>query len=225
MEDPPVKSRIALLTLGLAALLGAGPARPPEMKGAAPPVHPPKPPPPPLLKLAPQAPDAPRALKYTLLPGRIDLTPGNAAPLWVRAGLTARAVRHKTTDKEYSWTDPAAVALKDLPRKDVKAYLARYAVALRQADRAARRATCDWGADPLTVHTLQDLPMEEIQACRQLAHLLSVRYRLELSEGDFGRAAYTLQTGLALARHLASGDTLIQDLVAIAIGTIMLGRV
>jgi hypothetical protein len=60
---------------------------------------------------------------------------------------------------------------------------------------------------------------------RELARLISLRCRLELAEGKFEDARGSLRAGLTLARQIGEGDILIQDLVAIAIATIMLGRV
>jgi hypothetical protein len=166
-----------------------------------------------------------RALEYRLLPDPLDLTPGNAAPLWLRAGQAARNVRRKITGKEYTWMDPAATPLKAFPRKEARALLAEYAAALRLADQAARRERCDWERPPLTIQSIPDLPLDEIQNYREIATLLNLRCRLELSEGRFDQAIRTLQTGFALARHVGNGESLIQDLVAIAIGAIMFGRV
>jgi hypothetical protein len=213
-------SLVGGLFVAVFALARSGPAQPPKAK---------EPPPAPLLKLAPQAPGkAPRALAYRLLPDLLDLRPGNAAPVWLRASQAARNVRHKIADKEYAWSSTSDVALKDLPRNQVRAFLAPYKIALRLADQAARRSRCDWETDPPTIQSLHDgtWPMlDEIQGLRQLAFLLSVRCRLELSEADYERAAYTMQTGFALCRHIGGSDSFIQELVAIAVGTIMLGRV
>jgi hypothetical protein len=180
----------------------------------------------PVVKLAAQAGAQPgRALEYRLLPDPLDLTPGNAAPLWLRAGQAARNVRRKLTDKEEKWLSAAETPLQALPRKEVRALLADYAAALRLADQAARRARCDWEYPPLTLQGVQDLPLDEIQNYRELARLLTLRYRLELSEGRFDQAIGTLQTGFALARDVGNGETMIQDLVGIAIAAIMLGQV
>ena len=78
---------------------------------------------------------------------------------------------------------------------------------------------------PPTIQNLQDLPFDEIQTCREIANLLQLRCRLELSDGKFDDAVVTLQSGFALARHLGDADTLIQDLVGIAIAAIMFNRV
>jgi hypothetical protein len=221
---------VGCLALGtLAVIVTAGPGQapprkdgPPAKGGAAAPALPGVAP---LVRLAPQARTAKRALMYRLLPDELDLVPGNAAPLWLRAGRTGLNVRHKITPQEYAWAGPAGVPLDKLPRKEVRAFLDRYAGALRLAEQAALRKRCDWDWLPLTVQNLPDLPLDEIQSVRHLAFLLSVRFRLELSQGRFDRAAGTLRVGFTLAQHLGNSDILIQDLVGIAIATIMLGGV
>jgi hypothetical protein len=184
---------------------------------------------PPVLTLAAQAAKKPaRALAYRLLPDPNDATEGNAAPVWVRAYLAARSVQHKWTQRQHDWGGHGRTATRELPRQEVRDVLAKYAGALRLADQAARRARCDWDRGPLTVQNLQDplwLPLDEIQGMRELARLINLRCRVDLSEGKFEEAARGLQTGLALARHLNTGELMIQDLVAVAIASIMLSRV
>jgi hypothetical protein len=180
----------------------------------------------PLVKLAPQASAKPvSALQYRMLPDPLDQTPGNAAPVWQLASEALRAPR-KITQKEFNWGHAQDTALKDLPRHEVKAFLTTFRAALRLAHQAARRERCDWGMPPLTLQSIQEfLPLEGIQHCRELAALLGIQYRLQLAEGRYDAAAETLQTGFALARHLAESDMIIRDLVAIAIASIMLGHV
>ena len=144
----------------------------------------------------------------------IELQPGNAAPIWLRASQTAREVNKKLN---YDWL---GTPLKDLPKEELRERLASYGPALRFAEQAARRRTCDWETPPFNpVHW--DFPYSELQSCRELAQLLSIRCRLALSEGDFDTAAHSLRLGLALARHLGEGDTIIQSLVGIAIAAVM----
>jgi hypothetical protein len=203
------------LLLSLAALAAAEPPKGP----------PPEPAPVIRLAVTPGA-KAPRALRYALLPDPLDQTAGNAAPLWVRAGSSAQNNQRKFTDKEYKWSNPAEVPLKDLPKDEVHDFLAAYAPALKLADQAARRDRCDWEAPPITFQNFAEvLDLDKVQEYRKLANLLSLRCRLELSEGRFDDAAHTLQTGLVLARGLGDTDTLIQNLVGTAIAAVMLGRV
>jgi hypothetical protein len=171
-----------------------------------------------------------RALKYTLLPDPLDLTPGNAAPRWISA---ASAVERDLSQGPNKVVAPVGtplslegkvVPLKDLPRKEIHAYLAHFTKALRLADQAARCDHCDWEFPPLKLYDF-DFPMNDIQPFRSVAALLQTRCMLELSESRFDDAIVTLQTGFALARDIGKGDTLIQGLVGIAIGSIMFGQV
>src|SRR5262245_53914133 len=133
----------ALLACGLVVLAPArgqdSPAKAPRENAAQPPQ------PAPVVRLAPQAGGPPPpALKYALLPDALDLGPGNAAPLWVRAADAARRVKRRMGDKEYRWLSPADTPLKGFPAGEVREFLAGYQAALRQAAAAARRDRCDW---------------------------------------------------------------------------------
>ena len=178
-----------------------------------------------VVKLAPSASTKKtRALKYTLLPDELDFKPGNAATFWRRSGRAATSVKRRLTEKEWLWLS-SDTALKDLPGKEIREFLALYAVPLRLADQAARCDRCDWEMPLPTIQNIQDLPFDEVQTCREIANLLNLRCRLELSEGKFEDALYTLQTGLALARNVGNSDTHISNLVGIAIAAIMFNRV
>jgi hypothetical protein len=168
-----------------------------------------------------------RALKYTLLPEGADLTPGNAASLWRQAVSAAREVKLPMTEKENKWLGPGpeGTALKDLPRKEIREHLDKAKGILRFADLAARRLFVDWDYQPLTIQSIAEgLPLGEIQGFREIAALLSLRFRLQLSEGKIDEALYTLQTGFALGRHISEGPILIQNLVGVAITAIMFGK-
>jgi hypothetical protein len=169
-----------------------------------------------------------RALQYPLLPDPLDLTSGNAALLWIQAGQFARATQRNLKPGEFRWYfDPKPDEKDSLPTKEAKELLARYAGALHLADLAARRAYCDWERPPLTIQIFNAglLPLDEIQSTRELARLLNFRCRVELREKRFDKAIRTLQTGLALARHVSNSDTLIEGIVGSAIAAIMFGRI
>lgn len=196
--------------------------------------NPPQPEPAPLVKLAVKpGPAEERALKYTLLPDLLDLTPGNAAPQWTRAGAAAAATLRGLNQGPNKVVAPVGtplspenktVALADLPKEELRTYLAHFATALRFADQAARYDHCDWELPPLKMQDF-DWPMEDLQPLREIAALLQTRFLLELSESRFDDGLRTLQTGFALARDIGKGDTLIQDLVGIAVAGIMFGQV
>jgi hypothetical protein len=217
LDERTPMSRVWSITLLL--LLIVPPANGREAKQA------PAPPAVPVVKVAVRTAPAPpqRALKYALLPDNLDLVPGNAAPQWMRAGAATAEVARKLTSKEYAWASNE-VPLDKLPKEDVRRLVEAARATLRLADRAARYDLCDWEFPPLRIQDI-DLTLPEVQHFRVLANLLSIRCRLELAEGRFDQAAYTLQTGFALGRHVADAPTLVQNLVGVAITAIMLGRV
>jgi hypothetical protein len=205
------------ILVSVAAVFGQEPASSPN-RAPAPTI--------PLIKLAPQKTGRTMpALKYQFLPDLLDQTAGNAAPFWLRAGMAARGVKEKPSEKHWKWVNPTETPLTALPRKEVQAYLQGYAQALQLAEDASRRDRCDWEMPPLTLQNLSHLQLDELQAFRELANLLSLRCRLELAEGDFDKAVRTLQIGFIFARHVGETDILVQTLVGIAIEAIMLSRV
>jgi hypothetical protein len=177
----------------------------------------------PVIKVKVSSKPAPgRALKYTLLPPLLERTSGNAASFWLRASGAAREVQQKWTDDVYKWMGSTGTPLKDLPVKEVRDFLDKYRLALRLTEEAARRDHCDWDRPPLTLQTLgEGLFLNEVQSQRQLAGLLSIRFRLELAEKHTDQALSTLQTGFALAHDIGEAPTLLDNLVAIAVTAIM----
>jgi hypothetical protein len=185
-----------------------------------------KPLPPEVVTLAPQSSKKPASsLAYRLLPDPLDQVEGNAAILWLRTMMAARAVHYKWTDKHWSWDRPTETPLNKLPCKEVKEVLDKHARALRLADQAALRKGCDWEFPEPTIQNLGDLPLDEIGGMRQIAHLINLRCRLALAESKYDDALKSLQTGFALARHAGKCNTVVQSLVAVAVANIMIGRV
>lgn len=211
---------IPFLTVGLVVAQDTkkdGPPAPPKPQGQ-----------PQVIRLAVPAPKpAGRALEWSLTVDPLDQQPGNAAPLWLRAGGSARAVRYGWTNQEFAWGSGGVggTALMDLPRADVRALLKKYDAALRIAELASLRARCDWEYPPLTIQNIPDIPHDDIQAAREVVRLLSLRCRVELSDRNFDTAIKDLRVGLALGKHLCDSEYLIQDLVGIAITAIMFSRV
>jgi hypothetical protein len=182
------------------------------------------------VKLAAQAAKKPASsLAYHLRPDPLDQVEGNAAFLWTRAVMASRSVRYKWTEAQWKWSDIDSTPLDKLPIKEVKAALAAHAFALRFADQASLRTRCNWDRPSPTVQNLATdmLHMEEVQGLREIARLLTLRCRVELAERRFDDALRTLQSGLSLAQHV-NGDgphMVLDDLVGIAIASVMLARV
>ncbi|HEY1380965.1 MAG TPA: hypothetical protein VGF55_29465 [Gemmataceae bacterium] len=169
------------------------------------------------------APD--RALRYHLLPELRDTTPGNAVLLYYRAfspewssNLHGNQELQKKIEEAL---DKSPAEVKAMPEID----FVRHSHMLKEVDRAARRAYCDWELTPRLREDGVNLLIPDVQEMRQFARYLKLRAKLELADRDFDKAAYTLQTGFQMGRHVAEGPTLIQALVGAAITATMLTEV
>ena len=164
------------------------------------------------------------AFKYRLLPDTLDLYPGNAAVLY----LTATS--HNLMGNFEPWIDQAPVEewlkmpIDQLPRSEVEKYVDHFRNSLHEIELGARRETCHW-----------DMPYREdgfgtllpyLSDLRLLARALALKARLQIADGKWADAAYTLQTGFGLARHLDRWEAfLVQLLVAGNIQNTLLDQV
>ncbi len=168
------------------------------------------------LALHPAAPSSP-ALRYRLLPEMIEQTPGNAAELYKKAVPLLKV----SADDHKQFEDWEKLPPDQLPVAEVRRVLAAYQEGLDLIDRAARCEYCDWGLpERLRIGGVNTL-LPEIQPMREAARLLAVRARAQIAEGQFGQAARTIRTGLALAKHVGDSETLICCLVGNAIAAVM----
>ncbi|HUU22412.1 MAG TPA: hypothetical protein VM389_07725, partial [Phycisphaerae bacterium] len=95
--------------------------------------------------------------------------------------------------------------------------------ALRQSELAARREY--YHCDYINLSEGFYAPMPSLGKRMNLARLLALRVRLHLAKGQLREAVADLQTGMAMARHLGTGPTLVHCLVGCGIATEMLPRV
>jgi hypothetical protein len=205
-----------LLSLTLLCFVALG--APAEEPGAAPPTTRPHP-----LTLSPSPMPAP-AMKYRLMPDALDLQPGNAATLYLVA--TSRNLIGNLEP----WVDEAPIdewltmPIDKLPRAEAEKYVQRFHNPLHQVELGARRETCHW-----------DMPYRQdgfgtllpyLSDLRMLARVIALKARLQIADGKYAEAAYTLQTGFGLARHLDRWEAfLIQMLVAANVQNMMLEQV
>ena len=160
------------------------------------------------------------ALKYRLLPSFLEERPGNAALLYDTVALLI-------SDKERSESFDEVQKLLEQPldefsQERAQSVLGKLDNVLRYAERASHRRDCRW-----------ELPMEEgpglllpqLTRYRQLARAIALKARLHVTRGEYEEATSALQTGFALVRDVSEAPILIHDLVALAIGGLMLDRV
>ena len=165
------------------------------------------------------APEPRPALKHQLLPEFFDRTPGNAAVDYGKVTAEQGAVFGNDQWWEENWRKRI-----DAPLAELRGQKLELPGIFETLDRAARREHCDWQV-PIREGNFYSVLLPELQQTRSFARLLGLRARIQIANGRFDEAVYTLQTGYALAEHVAEGPTLIHSLVAIAICGIMSDKV
>ncbi|NOX53274.1 MAG: hypothetical protein GXP27_02320 [Planctomycetes bacterium] len=160
------------------------------------------------------------ALKYQLLPPYLERMRGNAAVYYGKAAAYGRDFLSdsKLMEAADEWTRASL--------KDLRGPSARQSPAFQRIDadslfwtlldQAARYRDCDWQL-PLKKQPVWWIPLPDAQQSRTFARLLAARARLRIAQGRFDDAIRTLQSGYALSRHVAQGETLIQGLIGGAI--------
>jgi hypothetical protein len=167
------------------------------------------------------------ALTYQLLPPLLDRRPGNAAVQYLKVPheqtrLFSDQAFWDTIDK---WTEmPIAELRKEAAREKKYPWLTGEWSIIEMLDRGARSETCDWDI-PIREHEFYTILLPEVQASRSSGRILAVRARLQIAAGKYADAVHTLQTGFALARHVAQAPTLINGLVGVAIAGMMAKQV
>jgi len=175
------------------------------------------------LTLTPAAEPVP-ALKYELLPGPLERTPGNAATNYYRAMLHIQqaiaAVPKEESQKFYQ--DYESIfdrPLSEMPKQEMQKWVGYYRNALAETKAAAYREECHFN---LRVQDLRGMDtinflLHDFQSARDLGRALRLRARLEVSSGKLDDALETVRQGLQLGRDSAEPELLINGLVGIAI--------
>jgi hypothetical protein len=160
------------------------------------------------------------ALRFALLPELRDQIPGNAAPLYRKAGellnkIGANAAeRNSVRDLLFQWE---SVPPDQLPRDDVRKALALYKESLAVLDMATRAEFCNWEfAQRLREQGVNTL-LPEIQQIREAGTVLCVKALLELADDQPDLALNTLRSAFALAKHVGDAPVLICHFVGRAI--------
>jgi hypothetical protein len=167
-----------------------------------------------LIRLTVQPAPAPKpALRYLLLPELKEMQPGNPCHNYLKCFMEAQKFFY---DKEaFQRRDKLlAMPLKELPAQELQNYGGSH---LKQADYAARLENPDWQILQKLKAEGINLLVPDLQAMRQLANALKVRFRAEVALGRFDDALRTAKTMFALSRHVSEHPIYIGSLVAIAI--------
>jgi hypothetical protein len=168
------------------------------------------------------------ALKYQLLPPLFDRRPGNAAVWWNRIpGSQPRFFENLYKagglwDKVENWLKMPLGEAQERQFRQREPEIARLDQnsLFSDMDHAARFATCDW-QQPIGEGRLITMRFPEMDQARSYGRLLRAKARLEIAEGKYDRAVRTFQTGFALARHSAQGQTLVHAITGTSVASMM----
>ena len=157
---------------------------------------------------------APRpALKYRLLPPFGELKPGNAAVFYNKVPAE---IGKQFNDGEM-WE--RIEALREMPLAEVRKdkvcgqFISFF---IKRIIRGAHCEYCDWQL-PVREQEYWTIDLSEIQQTRAYGRILAAKARLQMADGHYDEALLTLQAGYALARHVATGPTMVQCLVGLSI--------
>src|SRR4051812_22011163 len=175
------------------------------------------------LSFSPAAAPSP-ALRYRLLPMSSELNPGNAAPVYLR-------LRHEQKDETWrlikekhdAWNVPP---LEKLPVREAREFVDRYLTLTKLLRIGAWRAECDWGY-PLAEQRREAIfiLLPDCESMRQMARLLQLKARVEIAEHAYDQAIDTIETGIAMGRHVSSAPFIVNGVAAAGICLGMLDRV
>lgn len=157
------------------------------------------------------APGATRAgAELKLLPGPEQMSEGDAFVLYDKV--------MKALSKDLDWAkirNWRQVPLGELPLTEVEPVLRSFDACLPWLEQAGRCRRCEW---PL--YGTDEAPVD-LQAYRNFVFLVALKARSQLARGESESCVRTLGTGLALAKHLGAGPTVIHLLVGSALSALI----
>jgi hypothetical protein len=131
-------------------------------------------------------------------------------------------VRKEIGEKAASWRESP---LDKFPIAEARPFVDRWKIKLEQIAFGARRQTCTWNytLDEQKEDALMIL-LPDAQVLRDWSRLLALKARLEIAEKKYDEAIRTIETGLAVGRHLGDGPFLISTLVGVSCAYVMLAE-
>ncbi len=152
--------------------------------------------------------------KYQLLSKADQQIDADAVPLYEKA--IESMPKDFDSEQVKQWLN---LPLKELPQEKADEVLQQCLDSLKLVARAVRCKDCNWpdwkpGMQPANLNKY-----------RELAFVIRLWARLEISRGQYDGAVVAMQTGFGMARHLGQGPTIIQGLLGIAAGGLMCGEI
>lgn len=157
------------------------------------------------MEVSPARPPTP-PLRYQLRPRPLEIEPGDAAPIYM-----ALSPRLENADLD----DLRDVPTGQLPRSGAARRLAELEPLFAGLDKAARMSRAEWPG-----RTDVEAGSSHLSPMRHAVNLLHLRTRLAIAEKRYDDAIHSMQSGFALADHVAHDGPLVDGLVCI--GMVML---
>lgn len=162
--------------------------------------------------------------RFALVPGAKDSVDRNAALCYYRA------IRHadsQPTMPEFADRDDVVMynrmsncPLSEFPVTEVKAWLSKHSQTLLELEHARRSNRIEWGILPEPGEDDQSwyqIEPQELQDLRILSRMLSIKARLEMSEGRIADAVKTIQTNFKIGYDVGKSKLVVGDLVGFSI--------
>jgi hypothetical protein len=164
------------------------------------------------------------ALGNRLLPLESELTPGDAAPVYLRLASTlADDAQSGLVAKAKTWLD---LPLEQFPVKEARTFLVGWRRELAQLEYGARRETCTWNYTLFEEREhITEVVLADAKSMLMWARLLALEARVEIFGRHFGTAARAIETGLSVGRHVGDGPFFINAVIGNASARLMLDQV
>jgi hypothetical protein len=163
------------------------------------------------------------ALRYRLFPVEPELTPGDAAPIYIRLNCEMPDGAMNEMRQKADWL---TLPEDQFPLADARNYVNRWKLRLEQMAFGAQRQSCNWNYTlPEQKEHSVDILLPDAQGARTWAYLAALKVRVETAEHRYDDAIRSLETGLSYGRHAGQGPFLVNNLVGIAIVNLMLDRI
>jgi len=154
------------------------------------------------------------AQKYRLLPKAEELRDANAVPLY------EKAIQLFQEDYDTEQIDQSLkIPLDKLPHQQVQSTLQQFKTIMQLIEQATKCKHCNW---PYVEEDEEDTLLENLRKYRKFVFIFELQARLQIAQGQFDMALGTIQTGLAMAKHLGDGPNLLHGLVGVAMSARML---
>ena len=154
------------------------------------------------------------AQKYRLLPKAEELTDADAVPLYEKA-IQLSPLDYNVEQIE-QWLK---IPLDKLPHQQVQSTLQQFKTIMQLLGQAAKCKQCNW---PYMEEDEEDTLLENLKKYRRIVFILELQANLQIAQGQLDMALGTIQTGLAMAKHLGDGPNLLQGMVGVAISARMM---